>query len=294
MRPTQVKIYEVGPRDGLQNEKQILPVAVKIGLIERLADAGLLYIEAGAFVSPQRVPQMADTAAVLAGLKRKAGVTYSVLVPNDKGMAAALAVGVVEIAVFAAASETFSQKNINCSIEESFARFLPVIETAKKNNIRVRGYVSCVADCPYEGAIAPEAVAGVAARLRDMGCYEISLGDTIGTGTPEKITAMLNAVMLRVPVAALALHCHDTYGRALVNIETALERGVAVIDSSVAGIGGCPYAKGATGNVATEDVLAFMDKAGIQTGVDREKILEAASFIADHLGRGAAPLAKLK
>lgn len=283
--PSRVKIVEVGPRDGLQNEKQIVPASVKIELIGRLGAAGLSVIESGAFVSPKWVPQMADTADVLAGIDRRAGVTYPVLVPNEKGMEGAIASGVDEIAVFSAASESFSQKNINCTIAESFDRFAPVIEMAKANNIRVRGYVSCVAGCPYEGAIAPDAVADVAAKLFDMGCYEISLGDTIGVGTPIVTATMVRAVMARVPVEKLALHCHNTYGQALANIYTGLEMGVAVFDSSVGGLGGCPYAKGASGNVATEDVLYMLNGMGIETGVDINAVVDTAWFISNHLGR---------
>lgn len=282
---SQVRIYEVGPRDGLQNEKVILPAAVKIELINRLSETGLTHIEATSFVSPKWVPQMGDAAEVMAGIERKTGVTYPVLVPNEKGMEGALAAGATEIAVFAAASEGFSQKNINCSIAESLERFKPVIATAQKNNIKVRGYVSCVVGCPYDGAIAPDKVAEVSAALSDMGCYEVSLGDTIGVGTPNKVQDMLNAVIKRVPVAQLALHCHDTYGQALANIYAGLQAGVAVIDSSVAGIGGCPYAKNATGNVATEDVLYMLDGLGIRTGVDIANIIDVAWFISGHLNR---------
>ncbi len=283
--PKHVRIYEVGPRDGLQNEKVILPAAVKIDLINRLSETGLTHIEATSFVSPKWVPQMGDAAEVMAGIARKSGVTYPVLVPNEKGMESAVAAGVTEIAVFAAASESFSQKNINCSIAESLERFKPVIARARENNIKVRGYVSCVVGCPYEGLIAPDKVADVSARLRDMGCYEISLGDTIGVGTPNKVQDMLNAVIKRVPVAELALHCHDTYGQALVNIYAGLQAGIAVIDSSVAGLGGCPYAQGASGNVATEDVLYMLNGMGIETGVDLNKIIDVAWFISGHLNK---------
>ncbi len=281
--PAKVKIYEVGPRDGLQNEKQNVPTNIKVELINRLSEAGLTHIEATAFVSPKWVPQMADAADVMAQIIRKPGVVYAALVPNERGMEAALAAHVQEIAVFAAASEGFSQKNINCSIEESLERFKPVIEMAQQNNIKVRGYVSCVAGCPYEGEIAPEAMADVAEALYKMGCYEVSLGDTIGVGTPENITAMLEAVIEKVPVAHLALHCHDTQGRALENIKAGLEVGVAVVDSAVGGLGGCPYAEGASGNVATESVLEMLHGLGIETGVDLDKIVETASFIKDQL-----------
>jgi hydroxymethylglutaryl-CoA lyase len=283
--PKRVRIVEVGPRDGLQNEKSTVPVETKVALINKLSDAGLQSIEAGAFVSPKWVPQMADTDKVYAAIEKKSGVSYPVLVPNAKGMEAAVAAGVKEIAVFAAASESFSQKNINCSIAESIERFTPVMEEAKKHGIEVRGYVSCVLGCPYEGEIKPEAVVKVAKALYDAGCYEISLGDTIGTGTPEKTRALLQAVKKEVPAAALAVHFHDTYGQALANILVALEEGIAVVDSAAGGLGGCPYAKGATGNVATEDVLYMLHGMGIDTGVSLEKVAEAGRYIADALQR---------
>jgi hydroxymethylglutaryl-CoA lyase len=285
---TKIKLYEVGARDGLQNEKQIVPLAVKIELIDRLSMAGLSHIEAGAFVSPKWIPQMADSTEVIAGIKRKAGVVYSALVPNEKGMETAVAANVPEIAIFTAASESFTQKNINCSIAESLERFAPVMATAKARNIKVRGYVSCVAGCPYEGAVDPAKVADVSKRLYDMGCYEISLGDTIGVGTPKQIKVVLNAVTPIVPVEKLALHCHDTYGQALVNIYAGLEAGVTVFDSSVAGLGGCPYAKGASGNVATEDVLYMLNGLGLDTGIDLDKLVETAWFISRALGREPA------
>ena len=285
MLPRRVKIVEVGARDGLQNEAQVVPTAVKVSLIDRLAAAGLTTIEAGAFVHPKRVPQMADTAEVLAGLSRRPGVRYPVLVPNETGMARALAAGAEEVAVFAAASESFSQHNINCSIDESLARFAPVMETAAAKGVPVRGYVSCVLGCPYEGEIAPERVAEVSARLVGMGCYEISLGDTIGVGTPGKARAMMETVAARVPLGQLAVHFHDTYGQALANIHACLELGVATVDSSVAGLGGCPYAPGATGNVASEDVLYLLDGLGIGTGVDLAKLVAAGTFISEHLDR---------
>lgn len=281
--PSKVKIYEVGPRDGLQNEKKIVPAATKIELIGRLADAGLSYIEASSFVSPKWVPQMGDAAEVFAGIKAKDGVTYSALVPNDRGVDGALAAGVKEIAVFAAASETFSQKNINCSIAESLERFEPVMVRANEAGVRVRGYVSCIAGCPYEGAIAAKSVTNVAGALFDMGCYEVSLGDTIGVGTPEQIKHILHDVESRVPFAQIALHCHDTYGQALANIYAGIQEGVAVIDSAVAGLGGCPYASGASGNVATEDVLYMLSGLGIETGIDLNEIIDTAWFIADYL-----------
>lgn len=283
MIPDHVRIYEVGPRDGLQNEKKTLPAEIKIALIEKLADAGFTHIEAGAFVSPKWVPQMADTAEVMAGIKRKPGVTYAVLVPNEKGMEAAVAARAKEVAIFAAASETFSQKNINCTIAESIERFASVMKMAKDNKITVRGYVSCVAGCPYEGPIAPAAVADVAARLHDMGCYEISLGDTIGAGTPETMGAMLASVSKKVPVQNLAFHCHDTKGRALENIRTGLEGGIRTFDSSVAGLGGCPYAPGASGNVATEKVVEMLHGMGFETGINAQKLAAAGLFIREFL-----------
>jgi hydroxymethylglutaryl-CoA lyase len=286
--PKQVRMVEVGPRDGLQNETQSVPAATKIALIEQLAEAGLAVIEAGSFVSPKWIPQMADTAGVLAGLKRKPGVAYPVLVPNMKGFEAARGAGVDEIAIFGAASEKFSQRNINCSIAESLERFAPVTAAAKQQEMRVRGYISCVIDCPYEGPIAPQAVADVAAKLFAMGCYEISLGDTIGTGTAARIEAMIEAVAACVPIERLAVHFHDTYGQALANILVSLEKGIAVIDSSVAGLGGCPYAKGASGNVASEDVLYMLSGLGVATGVDMPKLAAVGRFISGVLGREPA------
>ena len=289
-RPDRVRLVEVGPRDGLQNESVTIPVATKIALIGQLADAGLAVIEAGAFVSPKWVPQMADTAQVLAGLDRRAGVRYPVLVPNLKGMEAALAAGVGspgldEIAIFGAASESFSQRNINCSIAESLERFGPVCAVAAERGIRVRGYVSCVLGCPYEGDVAPAAVADVAARLMALGCYEISLGDTIGVGTPDKARSLVDTVAGAVPRERLAVHFHDTYGQALANILACLETGIGVIDSAVAGLGGCPYAAGASGNVATEDVLYMLDGLGIETGVSLDRVLRAAKSACAALGR---------
>jgi hydroxymethylglutaryl-CoA lyase len=281
-------MVEVGPRDGLQNEAKSVSAAVKIALIEKLADAGLSVVEAGAFVSPKWVPQMADSAAVLRGVRRKPGVSYPVLVPNMQGFEAAKAAGAETVAIFAAASETFSRRNTNCSIEESFGRFAPVAEAAKRAGIAVRGYVSCVVDCPYEGAIAPAAVASVARRLLDLGCYEVSLGETIGTATPGRVAAMLDAVAAAVPRQKLAVHLHDTYGQALANLMAALETGISVCDSSVAGLGGCPYAKGASGNVASEDVLYLLDGLGVRTGVDLGKLAAAGRFILAELGREPA------
>jgi hydroxymethylglutaryl-CoA lyase len=283
-----VKIVEVGPRDGLQNEKQIVPTEAKVKLINDLSDAGLSVVEAGSFVSPKWVPQMADSAEIMQQIKRKAGVSYPVLTPNLKGFEGALAVGAKEVAIFGAASESFSQKNINCSIDESLERFKPVIAAAKQENIAVRGYVSCVVGCPYEGDISADKVADVSAKLFDMGCYEISLGDTVGVGTPRKVQEMIRAVSARVPMQHLAVHFHDTYGQALANIYAALEMGVAVVDSSVAGLGGCPYAKGASGNVASEDVVYMLNGLGIETGVDLAKLCAAGRFISDVIGRPSA------
>ena len=289
--PNKVKIVEVGPRDGLQNESRLVPSAVKIELIDRLGMAGLKTIEAAAFVSPKWVPQMGDAAEVMTSLPRRAGVSYPVLVPNLKGFEQALAAGAEEIAVFGAASEAFSQKNINCSIAESLERFRPVMEAARQNGIRVRGYVSCVLGCPYQGEVPPAAVAEVAARLAEMGCYEISLGDTIGVGTPASVARMLDEVTLLVPVERLAGHYHDTYGMALANIYASLERGVAVFDASVAGLGGCPYAAGASGNVATEDVVYLMNGLGLETGIDLDRLVDAGAWICAELGR--APSSKV-
>lgn len=289
--PEFVRIYEVSPRDGLQNEAQTMPVAVKIELIERLADAGLTHIEVAAFVSPKAVPQMADSAEIMAGLTRKNGVVYSALVPNIIGMQAALKAGIDEVAVFASASEEFSQKNISCSIEESYARFAPIMAMAKDAGISVRGYVSCVMGCPYEGDVAPEKVADIAKHLYEMGAYEISLGDTIGIGTPEQVVKLLTMVGGVVPTEKLAMHFHDTHGRALDNIRAGIELGVNVVDASVAGLGGCPYADGASGNVATEDVIHMLNGLGIATNVNIDAIIETAWFISDHLGR--EPISKI-
>ena len=280
-----VRIVEVGPRDGLQNESKEVPTAVKVELIERLADAGLPAVEATAFVSPKWVPQMADHTEVLERIRRRPGVDYPVLAPNLKGFEAARAAGATEVAVFAAASEAFSKKNINCSIAESLERFRPVAEEAKKHGIKVRGYVSCVLGCPYEGDIAPARVANVAAALAEMGCYEVSLGDTIGTGTPGKTKAMIAACADRVPVRKLAGHYHDTYGQALANIYASLEVGVATFDASIAGLGGCPYAAGASGNVATEDVVYMLNGLGVRTGVDLDKLVDIGAWICSVLGR---------
>ncbi|MBU0750943.1 MAG: hydroxymethylglutaryl-CoA lyase [Gammaproteobacteria bacterium] len=283
--PSKVRIVEVGPRDGLQNEKQDVPTATKVELIRRLGDAGLKSIEATAFVSPRWVPQMADAAEVMATIERREGVAYPVLVPNMKGFEAALAAGAKEIAVFGAASETFSQKNINCSIAESLERFRPVVAAAKDADIRVRGYVSCVLGCPYQGEVKPTAVAEVAWALFDMGCYEVSLGDTIGSGTPEATKAMIEAAARRVPLKMLAGHYHDTYGMAVANIYASLEVGLSVFDAAIGGLGGCPYAAGASGNVATEDVVWLLQGLGLSTGIDLDKLVEAAAWISQQLGR---------
>ena len=283
--PKTVQIVEVGPRDGLQNEESALEVGVKISLVDKLSEAGFSQIEAGSFVSPKWVPQMADSDRIFAGIQRKQGVEYIALTPNLMGFEAAVASQVSRVAVFAAASETFSKKNINCGIAESLQRFEPLLEQAKALKIPVRGYVSCVVNCPFEQAIAPDKVAEVAKRLIDLGCYEVSLGDTTGKGSPKSIADMLSIVRQQVPVERLAIHCHDTYGQALANIYAALLQGVAIIDSSVAGLGGCPYAPGASGNVATEDVLFLLRSLGIETGIDLEKAIAAGNFISEQLGR---------
>ena len=285
MLPNKVRLVEVGPRDGLQNESGEVPTAARIELIDRLADAGLKTIESGSFVSPRWVPRMADTAKVMAGITRRDDVSYPVLVPNMKGLEGAIAAKAGEIAVFGAATESFSRKNINCSIGESLDRFRPVCESALAHGMRVRGYISCVLGCPYEGNVDPAAVARVAADLLKMGCYEISLGDTIGVGTPLEAQSMVDRVAEIVPRDKLAVHFHDTYGQALANILASLERGIAVVDSSVAGLGGCPYAKGATGNVASEDVLYMLNGMEIETGIDLQRLAAAGQFISDILGR---------
>ncbi|MFN3768946.1 MAG: hydroxymethylglutaryl-CoA lyase [Ectopseudomonas guguanensis] len=283
--PQSVRLVEVGPRDGLQNEKLPISIADKVRLVDDLTAAGLRYIEVGSFVSPKWVPQMAGSAEVFAGIQRQPGVTYAALTPNLKGFEAALEAGVEEVAVFATASEAFSQKNINCSIAESLQRFVPLMEAAKASNVRVRGYVSCVLGCPYDGEIDPEQVASVARELYVMGCYEVSLGDTIGTGTAGKTRALFEVVARDVPRERLAGHFHDTYGQALANIYASLLEGISVFDSSVAGLGGCPYAKGATGNVATEDVLYLLQGLGIETDVDMDKLIDAGQRICEVLGK---------
>jgi len=283
--PSSVRIVEVGPRDGLQNEKQAIETTTKIELIERLTDAGLRYIEAGSFVNPALIPQMASSEDVFNKISRTPGVTYAALTPNIKGFERALAAKANEVAIFAAASEAFSHKNINCSIDESLARFIPVMEAAKAHDIPVRGYVSCVVGCPYEGDVDPEIVRHISDQLINMGCYEISLGDTIGVGTAGSVRKLIETVTKDIPVERLAVHCHDTYGQALTNIYAALQLGVQVIDSSVAGLGGCPFAKGATGNVATEDVVYLLHGLGIETGIDMDRLIAAGNFISAALGR---------
>ncbi|MFK7161278.1 hydroxymethylglutaryl-CoA lyase [Marinospirillum sp. MEB164] len=286
--PASVRLVEVGPRDGLQNEARQIDTATKIELIARLSSAGLRHIEAASFVSPRWVPQMADGAQVMAGLSRQQGVTYAALTPNLQGLEAALAAGVDEVAVFSAASESFTQKNINCSIAESIERFVPVIERAQEAGIQVRGYVSTVLGCPYQGEIAPEQVAAVSRDLYQLGCYEISLGDTLGCGTPIAAKRMLEAVQREVPLTHLAAHFHNTYGQALANLYALLEEGLSIIDSSVAGLGGCPYAKGASGNVATEDVVYLLHGLGIHTGVDLAQLAATGRWISTQLQRPLA------
>ncbi|NQZ79573.1 MAG: hydroxymethylglutaryl-CoA lyase [Colwellia sp.] len=283
--PKKVKIVEVGPRDGLQNESTPISAGDKVSLIEQLADAGVTYIESGSFVSPKWVPQMATSTDVFNQLKRKENVTYAALTPNMKGFEAAIAVNADEVAIFGAASEAFSKKNINCSIDESLERFKPVVDAAQKAGIKVRGYVSCVLGCPYDGFIEPEQVAIVAEKLFKLGCYEISLGDTIGVGNAASVQKMLQAVSARVPTDKLAVHFHDTYGQALTNIYTALQSGVMVVDSAIAGLGGCPYAMGASGNVATEDVVYLLNGLEIESGIDLDKLLKAGWFISDKLNK---------
>ena len=283
--PEQVKIVEVGPRDGLQNETSTVPAEIKIQLIEMLADTGLPVVESGAFVSPKWVPQMATSGEVFQRIERRANVSYPILVPNLKGLELALAAGVEEIALFAAATETFSQKNTNCSIAESIDRFNAVIDQAQAAGLKIRGYVSYVLGCPYEGEVSFDTVSMIAQKLLEKGCYEVSLGDTIGVGTAGQARELIEILSKQIPVQQLAAHFHDTYGQALANIHAVMQCGIAVVDSSVAGLGGCPYAKGATGNVATEDVVYMLHGMGIETGVDMDKLLEAGRFISDFLGR---------
>ncbi|MEH6445970.1 MAG: hydroxymethylglutaryl-CoA lyase [Oceanospirillaceae bacterium] len=285
MSNRKVKIVEVGPRDGLQNEAKLIDTSTKVELISRLADAGLNYIESASFVSPKWVPQMGDASQVMTTINPKPGVVYSALVPNLQGFKAALEVGVKEIAIFSAASEAFCQKNTNCSIAESLQRFESIMELAKSNNVRVRGYLSTVLGCPYQGDVDTAQVANISKHLYQMGCYEISLGDTIGVGTAYNVKAMLETVAKEVPMADLAVHFHDTYGQALTNIYAALELGINTVDSSVAGLGGCPYAKGASGNVATEDVVYLLNGLGIETGIDLQKVAATGQWISEHLNK---------
>ncbi len=279
-----VRIVEVGPRDGLQNEKTIIASADKIALIDRLSDTGLRSIEATSFVSPKWVPQLADAAEVFAGIQRKSGVSYPVLVPNEQGYERALAVGATEVAIFTAASEAFNRKNINASIDESIERFIPVLARAKADGVKVRGYVSTVLGCPYQGEVPVSEVVRVAHKLYALGCYEVSLGDTIGVGTPAKARAMLRAVSEAVPMPSLAVHFHDTYGQALANILACLEEGVRVVDSAVSGTGGCPYAKGASGNVASEDVVYLLEGMGLPTGIDLDRLVQTGLWLSALLG----------
>lgn len=286
--PRKITLWEAGPRDGLQNEPGVVPTEVKVELIDRLADCGLRHIEATSFVSPKWVPQMGDHEAVMAQMKRRSGIVYQVLTPNMKGYEGARAAGAEAIGVFAAASESFSKKNINCSIDESIERFRPVVEAAKRDGVKVRGFVSVVVGCPFEGAIAPEQTAKVARQLHEIGCDDVALGDTIGVGTPGKVKAMIEACAKVMPAENLGVHFHDTYGQALANTLAALECGITRHDASVAGLGGCPYAPGATGNVATEDVVYMLDGMGIETGVDLKKLVQTAWWISDRLGRPPA------
>ena len=285
MLPDRVRIVEVGPRDGLQNEQTSISTADKVALVDGLSDAGVGTIEVGSFVSPKWVPQMADSAAVFAAIQRKPQVIYAALTPNVQGFEAAIAAGASEVAVFAAASETFSQKNINCSVADSLKRFEPLMDLAAAQGIRVRGYVSCVLGCPYEGAIAPAQVRDVSRALWEMGCYEISLGDTIGVGTADQARRLIEVVSRDIPRASLAGHFHDTYGQALANIYACLLEGISVFDSAIGGLGGCPYAKGATGNVATEDVLYLLHGLGIETGIDLDRLITVSRRLTDALGK---------
>ncbi|KAI9294759.1 pyruvate carboxyltransferase [Neoconidiobolus thromboides FSU 785] len=280
-----IKIVEVGPRDGLQNEKKVIPTEVKVNLINQLSNTGLKAIEATSFVSPKWVPQMGDNLEVMKKINKKSNVDYPVLTPNLKGLQSAIEAGAKEVAIFGAASESFSKKNINCSIDESLDRFKEVMELALKNNIKVRGYVSCVVGCPYEGYIQPEAVVKVAKKMLDMGCYEISLGDTIGVGTPGTFKKLLDVVTKQIPIEKLAVHCHDTYGQALANILLSVQYGIRVVDSSISGLGGCPYAKGATGNVATEDVVYMLEGMNYDTQVNLPELIKIGDYISKELGR---------
>jgi len=283
--PKKVKIVEVSPRDGLQNEKQVIELSTKLELIQRLQDSGLKNIEITGFVSPKWIPQLAESEQLCQKLQRHTGINYSALTPNLKGMEKAVAAGLQEVAVFTAASESFTKKNINCSIEESLQRFVPVIELAKQHDIKVRGYVSCVLGCPYEGEISADKVAEVTEKLFQLGCYEVSLGDTIGTGTPRKAHEMFKSCQQIADTQYLALHFHNTYGQALANIYACMELGSEIIDSSVAGLGGCPYAKGASGNVATEDVIYMLNGMNIECGINLEKLVETGNWISEKLNR---------
>lgn len=286
-RPDAVSLVEVGPRDGLQNEAEGMPLAAKIALVEGLAATGLRTVETGSFVSPRWVPQMADSEAVFTGIERRTGVVYAALTPNERGLARAIAVGADEVAVFAAASEGFSRRNINCGIDASIERFRPVLEGARDAGLRVRGYVSCVLGCPYEGPIAPSAVLRVSERLLELGCYEVSLGDTIGVGTPGSMATLLDTLLAALPPEQLALHCHDTYGQALANILVGLQHGIRRFDSAVAGLGGCPYADGASGNVATEDLVYMLHGTGYETGIDLEALINVGNRVCATLGRSS-------
>ena len=296
--PTKIKIVEVGPRDGLQNEATVIPTPVKLQLIEMLGEAGLSVIESTAFVSPKWVPQMADQSEIMHGILRRTGVAYPALVPNQQGFEAAMAANCEEIAIFTAASESFCQKNINCSIEESFSRFEPIIEAALERGVKVRGYISCVLGCPYEGEVSPDAVERVAVLMKGIGVDHCGVADTIGVGTPRRVQAAMERALKHFPIEEVSGHFHDTYGQALANIYACLEMGIHTFDASVAGLGGCPYAKGATGNVATEDVVFMLDGLGIQTGIALDALVDAGAFISEVLGRppvsraGKALLAK--
>lgn len=283
--PKSVKVVEVSPRDGLQNEAKVIPTEVKVDFINQLSETGLSVIEVTSFVSPKWIPQMGDHSEVFKAINKKDTISYPVFVPNVHGLKDALAAGAKEIAVFSTPSEKFCQRNVNCSIEESLLHIAEIVQLAKQHDVKTRGYLSCVLGCPYEGYIEPEAVAKLAEKLLNMGCYEISFGDTIGVGTPGSTKTLLDAVLKKIPTENVAVHFHDTYGQALVNIFVALQLGVHVVDSSVAGLGGCPYAKGATGNVATEEVLYMLNGLGIKTGVDLDKILMAGRFITEFLDR---------
>jgi hydroxymethylglutaryl-CoA lyase len=285
--PKQVKIVEVGPRDGLQNEQEIIPAAVKIALIDRLSQAGFANIEAASFVSPKWVPQMASSAEVMAAITRKPGVIYSALTPNMQGFDAALKADADEVVIFGSASEAFSRKNINCTIAESIERFRDVAQAARQHKLRLRGSISCALGCPYQGEVSSDSVVDVVQRLRDLGCDEIDIADTIGVGTPRHVQRVLQRAAQQFPIAQLSGHFHDTYGQALANIYASLEVGVSIFHASVAGLGGCPYAKGATGNVSSEDVLYLMQGLGIETGIDLNAVVDAGQFIAQYLGRKA-------